>query len=316
MRPIPGSTFTVASSVWVGWGQPSLTDRVMKTALLALGFIFLHALTAMAAIAQVASPTPTPVPSISSENDEPDFIVPARPTVSNPAEFQKPGVLQLEFGVGSNFNAPAFSSVQDFPLALRFAVSRRVLLEFDGDGPLSQSSDGTRTTGDGDTQLGIQVVLQHQREGRPGFSLAYYVKLPTASAPKGLGSGRVDHNFIALLSKNIGKTTVDFNVSYLLDGRTSRSGDASSILGALAASHNITEHWGIQGEISGFARVDEQPGSLLLLAAVTYQVNRRLVLDGGARTGLTHDAPRVGVFAGMTVGLADLYRRHHQSGTK
>ena len=28
--------------------------------------------------------------------DEPDFIVPARPTASNPGEFQRPGVLQLE----------------------------------------------------------------------------------------------------------------------------------------------------------------------------------------------------------------------------
>src|SRR5258707_12828341 len=85
-------------------------------------------------------------------NDEPDFIVPSRPTVSNPAEFQKPGVLQLEFGFNSNFNAPGASSTYDFPLALRFAVSRRLLLEFDGDNPLSQNSAGVRTTGTGDTQ--------------------------------------------------------------------------------------------------------------------------------------------------------------------
>jgi hypothetical protein len=248
--------------------------------------------------------------------DEPDFIVPARPTVSNPAEFQRPGVLQLELGFGSNFKAPGVSSVQDLPLSLRFAVSRRVLVEFDEDSPLSQSSAGIRTTGTGDTQLGIQVVLQHQKERRPGFSLAYYVKLPSASGTNGLGTGRVDHNFIALVSKDIGKTTIDFNGSYLLAGRTSTSGYASSVVAALAASHNITKRLGIQGEISGVARVDEQPGALLLLAAATWQVNRRLVLDGGARTGLTHDAPRVGIFAGLTVGIADFYRRHHQPGTK
>jgi len=246
-------------------------------------------------------------------SDEPDFIVPARPTVSNPAEFQKPGVLQLEFGFNSNFHAPGFSSALDFPLALRFAVSRRLLLEFDGDNPLSQTSDGLRTTGAGDTQLGIQFVVQHEKEARPGFSLAYYLKLPTASSTKGLGTGRVDHDFIALVSKNIGKTTVDFNLSYLLAGRTSTSGHASSAQSALAASRNISRRWGIQGEISGFGRNDQQPGSLFLLAAVTWQVNRRLVLDSGARTGLTHDAPEVGVFAGMTVGIADLYRRHHHN---
>lgn len=243
--------------------------------------------------------------------DEPDFIVPARPTVSNPAEFQRPGVLQLELGVNSNFKAPGFSSAQDLPLALRFAVSRRLLLEFDGDSPLSQNSSGVRTTGAGDTQLGVQLVLQHEKETRPGFSLAYYIKLPTASSAKGLGTGRVDHDFIALLSKSVGKTTIDFNVGYLLAGRTSTNGHASSGQSALAVSRNVTTRWGIQGEISGSGRNDEQPGSLFLLAAVTWQVNHRLVLDGGARTGLTHDAPGVGVFAGMTVGIADLYRRHH-----
>jgi hypothetical protein len=72
----------------------------------------------------------------------PDFIVPARPTVSNPAEFQKPGVLQLEVGYNANFRAPGIHLQQDMPLALRFAVSRRVLLEFDGDSPSSQSEAG------------------------------------------------------------------------------------------------------------------------------------------------------------------------------
>jgi len=246
-------------------------------------------------------------------SDEPDFIVPSRPTVSNPAEFQRPGVLQLEFGFNSNFHAPGLSSAQDFPLALRFAASRRVLLEFDGDNPLLQTNAGVRTTGGGDSQLGIQIVLQHEEEARPGFSLAYYVKLPTASSAKGLGTGRVDHDFIALVSKNIGKTTVDFNFSYLLAGRTSDKGHASSGQAALAASHNLNKRWGIQSEISGFSRNDEQPGSLFLLAAVTYQVNRRLVFDSGARAGLTHDAPGIGVFVGMTVGIANLYHRHHHN---
>lgn len=68
-----------------------------------------------------------------SPPSEPDFIVPSRPTVSNPAEFQKPGVLQLEVGYNANFQAPGVHLQQDMPLALRFAVNRRLLLEFDGD---------------------------------------------------------------------------------------------------------------------------------------------------------------------------------------
>ena len=243
--------------------------------------------------------------------DEPDFIVPARPTVSNPAEFQRPGVLQLEIGYNSNFRAPGIHLQQDMPLALRFAVSRRLLLEFDGDSPSSQSAAGMRTTGAGDSQLGIQVVLQHEKESRPGFSLAYYVKLPTADSVKGLGSGRVDHNFIALVSKKIGGTTLDFNAIYLVSGRTTDNGHASSGQAAVAASHNVTKRMGIQGELSGYSRNDAQPGAMFALSAVSYQINRRVVLDSGLRFGLTHDAPRNGFFAGLTVGVCDLYKHHH-----
>jgi len=52
-----------------------------------------------------------------------------------------------------------------------------------------------------------------------------------------------------------------------------------------------------------------QPRGVFALGALTYKVNRRLRLDGGARFGLTPEAPRVGVFAGMSVGVAELLRR-------
>lgn len=247
--------------------------------------------------------------SVSGE-DEPDFIVPSRPTVSNPAEFQRPGVLQLEFGFNSNFHGPGDSSEEDFPLAVRFAASRRILLELDLDSPLSQEVMGVRTTGAGDTQLGIQAVLQHEKETRPGIAVAYYIKLPSARETKGLGTGRTDHNVVGLISKKIDGTTIDFNAVYLLAGRTTGSGHASSAQGALAASHEATKRWGLQGEISGFSRNDAQPGMMFTLGGATYQVNRRVVLDGGLRAGLTHDAPRVGLFVGMTVGVANFYRHH------
>ena len=44
--------------------------------------------------------------------------MPARPTASNPAEFQRPGVLQLEYGFNGNWRAPGPSSEQDTPLAM------------------------------------------------------------------------------------------------------------------------------------------------------------------------------------------------------
>jgi hypothetical protein len=243
---------------------------------------------------------------------EPPFIVPARPTFSNPAEFQKPGVLQLESGYNANFHASGVSSEEDTPIAIRFAVSARVLVEADIDAVISQTPTGQgRATSFGDCQFGIQTVLFHEHETSPGFALAYYIKAPTASSLNGLGSGKVDHNFIALVSKTFDKTTFDFNAIYLLAGRTSRNGHASSGQGAFAVSEALTKRFGVQGEISGFSRNDEQRGAMMGLGVATYQVSDRLVLDAGVRFGLTHGAPSSGFVAGMTVGIADLYKKKH-----
>jgi hypothetical protein len=277
-------------------------DRSMKTFLATLFALFFFLSSHAVAYAQATPP---------ASDDEQDFVVPARPTFSNPAEFQKPGVLQLEYGYNANFHAPGVSVAQDTPLALRFAANSRFLLELDSDLVISQSlSGGLRATGYGDMQLGVQGVLEHEKESRPGISLAYYIKVPTASASKGLGTGRVDHNFIALVSKKFGQTVVDFNAIYLLAGSSIERGHASSAQGALAFSHNLTRRTGVQGEVSGFSRIDLQPGAVFGLGVVTYQVNRRLVFDGGARFGLTHDAPRAGLVAGLTVGVSDLYRKN------
>ena len=277
-------------------------SKILRNYLILAVFLF----SAIAAHAQTATPSPTP------EDDEPDFIVPARPTVSNPAEFQKPGVLQLEFGYNGNFRSTDFKSQADFPLALRFALNRRILLELDTDSPFTQKDySNFRQTGAGDTQIGIQAVLQPENKTSPGIALAYYVKLPTASAEKNLGTGRVDHNFIGLFSKKIDKTTIDFNAIYLLAGRTSSDGHVSSGQAAFAVTQAITKKFGLQGEVSGFSRNDEQNGAMFALGVATYQISKRVSFDGGVRFGLTKDAPNYGFVTGITVGVANLYKKHH-----
>ena len=96
--------------------------------------------------------------------------------------------------------------------------------------------------------------------------------------------------------------------SCLVSGRTTDNGHAASGQGALAASRNVTRRVEIQGELSGYSRNDAQAGAMLALGAVTYQINRKLVLDSGLRFGLTRDAPCCGLFAGVTLGIGDLYK--------
>jgi hypothetical protein len=239
----------------------------------------------------------------------PDFIVPARPTVSNPAEFHLPRVLQMQYGYSRNLDIPGTRAVQDMPFSLRFAASSRILFEFDLDGYTSQTlDDGMRVSSLGDSQFGIQSVLRHENHSGPGIAVSYFIKAPTASSSKELGTGRVDHSFLFLASRTFGPLTLDFNAVYLLAGRTSDSGHASSGQGAFAVSYDLTRRLGLQGEISGVGRSDTQPGALVALAAVTYQVNKRLVLDAGVRIGVSQSAPSSGFIGGLTWGIGNLYR--------
>ena len=244
------------------------------------------------------------------EINKASFIAPQRPTASNSAEFQRPGVLQLAYGYDSNFRQPGTPSQQLIPMSLRFAISSRVLVEFDNTNFLTQTApDGTRQSGIGSTNLGVQYVIHHQNKTTPGIAASYYIKIPTASSVKGLGTGRVDHIFTGLASKNIGSITVDFNAVCLLAGKQGQSGHASSGQAALAFSRGFTSKFGGTAEISGYSRSDNSPGGILGLVGGSYQVNRRFSLYSGVRFGLTHDTPRIGVLAGVTVGIANLYKK-------
>lgn len=79
-----------------------------------------------------------------SQSEEEEFIKPSRPGVANPAEIQKAGVLQVEYGYDGNFRAAEFRSEQTAPLTLRFAASSRVLLEANLD-TVKSEVDLTRT---------------------------------------------------------------------------------------------------------------------------------------------------------------------------
>ena len=52
------------------------------------------------------------------------------------------------------------------------------------------------------------------------------------------------------------------------------------------------------------------PRGTFALGALTYHLGAAMRLDAGVRAGLTHESPPLGVFAGMTTAVADLYGRH------
>jgi Putative MetA-pathway of phenol degradation len=270
-----------------------------------LRLIFMIALAAVGVCAQSAV-------AGGGNDDDDEYIQPVRPSIANPAEFQKPGVLQLDYGYDGNFRARDFRAQQAAPMTLRFAVSKRLLLSAAIDTVVSETDEmKMRSAGVGDTRLGFQVVAREHTEKSPAVAFAYYVKLPSASQSKGLGTGRIDHSLVVLISQKAGKTDVDFNAAYLNVGREDSSRRASGGQAALSVSRQFENKLGYVAEIGGQSVDDVQPRGLYALGGLTYKVNRRLQLDGGLRFGLNPAAPRVGAFTGLTVGLGNLYRNRH-----
>jgi hypothetical protein len=245
---------------------------------------------------------------IGSGQQKDDFIKPSRPTVADPADIQKVGVLQLEFGLDASFDAEGFRNQQTTPLRLRFAAASRLLFAFQIEAVKSQlDPTGRRMTGVGDTELSLQFVALRQSDNRPTIAFAYYSKTPTGSEKKGLGSGRAAHRVALLVGKHLHGIDLEFNAAYLNVGRKDIDRRADGGLFALALDHKFGDHFGVTGEVAGLSLEYSLPRGLYPLGAVTYQVNRRLRFDAGLRFGVGREAPRVSVVAGFTVGIADLY---------
>ncbi|MGB8507176.1 MAG: transporter [Pyrinomonadaceae bacterium] len=246
----------------------------------------------------------------SSKKEDEDLIKSSRPTIANPAEFQKPGILQIEYGYDGNFRADEFRSQQSAPLTVRFAPVEHLLLDFNIDTVISEKDEmELRETGVGDTRLGVQFLALKDTEQHPALAFAFYVKVPTASSEKNLGTGRTDYRVVALLSKKMGKTDIDFNGAYLNVGREFGDRRASGGQAALSFSREFENNFGIVGEVAGQSEDDGQPRGIFGLGAMTYKVNKRLQFDTGLRFGLNPGAPRVGCFAGFTVGVGSPFKK-------
>ena len=279
-------------------------DAFMKSLLLTLAVIPLWVVTTQAQPAVAPPPTPTPASQESS-------IKPKRPTVSRPAEFLGPGLLQIEYGYDGNFRAKDLRADQAAALTVSFAASDRFQFEFDLDTVASQTDQTlVRQTAVGDARLGIQTNILPDTTKHPSLAFAYFVKLPTGDAAKGLSTGRADHQILVLTSKKVRGTDIDFNVAFLINGRQDQTGFVTGGQFALGFSHDLKRGFGLQGELFGESKDSDQPQGLFTIGALTYKVNPQLSFDVGVRVGLNRDAPRIGFVAGATFGVVNLYRRN------
>jgi len=233
---------------------------------------------------------------------------PNRPTVSNTAHVTQYGVLEVEYGWDRTWPEAGVRDTSTGGM-LKLGMLCDIELHWITTSFLSLVEPaGTHRT-IGDNWFGAQVRFHRQVKVLPSMALAYGVKVPTATTAAGIGSGYVDHALTFGASADAGATTVDFNLTGLLAGRSGGGFDRNQQM-ALAVSHPIWRGLGFAAEAYGDTQLNAANQAFASsLGALTYTVKPRLVLDGGFETGLTAGGPHRHAFFGATYSIANLYRQ-------
>lgn len=255
-------------------------------------------------VAALAQETAANEPSCRSNT----FVsVPSRPTVTSATETTQCGVAELEYGLERQWPGSG-THRDDLAGGLRFGILPNLDFHWSSAAFLHvMDSDGDRT-GFGDTWLGVKYRVLNQTRLRPSLSFFYQAKVPSASVVEGLGSGRVDHSFSFLASKELHRIHFDFNVIQLLAGKETGSGFDHDTGFALSSAFPLNKRLGLVTEGYGYTSLNASvPSFAAVMGALTYAVTPRFVLDAGVDFGATHDAPHKRVWVGVTYAMANLY---------
>src|SRR3954462_1274153 len=177
--------------------------------------------------------------SLSGRNDI--EAVANRPSASNPAHTTKIGVLEVEYGTELAI------SHKDLNTLTKFGLTKDLELRFANNPTIADSAAGI--SGVGDVEIGFKYRFLHQSKKLPALAFGYAINVPTATGS--LGSEGIDHNFLALASKDFGKHHFDLNSGISLLGGSGGNGFDAVWVNALSWSHPLKGKWGIGGELSG-----------------------------------------------------------------
>ncbi len=221
---------------------------------------------------------------------------PYRPTVSNPAALPAPGYLEFEFGA-LNARGGEARRRNSLPVLAKYAFTENFGLLLGGEPRVALAGhDGEKLRGAGDTTL--QLKFRHELDKDSALGLEAGIKADTAKT--GIGSGKTDYLLNGIYSREIGDYALDANLGYTRLGVADTGESRNGYSWAASLGRPINDTWGAALELSGVARSGTRPSSQVL-AALTYNVSRQVVLDGGMAFGLSDNAPNLALFFGMTV---------------
>ena len=235
--------------------------------------------------------------------DDAPTVTPYRPSVSAPAQLSAPGWLEVEVGLQrSRADDPQRRDTLPYSLKLAFTPEWGIRLQ--GDAIVRErAADGSSLRGPGDTA----VVLKRRFAVDDASAFGVEAGVKFATARSGLGSGHTDAGLTGIYSSDFApKWHVDVNLSATHLGGVDAGESAWQKAWAVAVSRNLTDQWGVVGELSGTQRSGAGRTSQALFAA-SYSVLPGLTVDAGVSKGLTAASGGWSVFTGLTFLAARLF---------
>ena len=238
--------------------------------------------------------------------ERPD-AVPYRPTVSTPATLSAPGWLEGEFGgllIRDRHADDGIDRRISVPYTLKYAFTDDWGVRLGGETFAHvRNQDGTTDSGFGDTTLVLKRRFAIDQASAFGLELG--AAFATAKPVLQVGSGKTDWSVNGIYSVDLGAWHADVNLIDTRLGARVAGQSRSQALGAFAVSRPVSDRWTAEAEMSA-TRQHGVSSTAQVLAAMSLELRRDLVVDFGAAHGLNRASPTWQAFAGVTVVLGRL----------
>jgi hypothetical protein len=231
-----------------------------------------------------------------------------RPTLTDTASLTAPGWLETEWGLQRDLRGDlAFST----PLVLKLTMAnKRLEYRLGTDAYVwVRDGEGGSIDGFGDMYLAAQYLLTRQSGGMWDTAARLTLKAPTASARRGIGSGRLDYGLLIAASRDLTPALhTDLNLAYTTAGRQGAAGtDALVFVSASLTMPIPHSRWQYSNEIAWQTAAQGSGRQVTTMHGVSYAVRPWDVWDVAINFGLTSAAPRYQVLFDRTFFLGRLF---------
>ena len=233
-------------------------------------------------------------------NDVPEAN-PARPTVATPATLTPVGYLQFENGVLYAEDSQEFSSRFGINQVTKLTVHPRVEFLVQSEPWVRSGLGADKQVDPGDVLAGFQAVVMQGHGSRPTVALSY-LRHVYAGAATDIDIGTPEHSLLLLISNDLAGFHFDVNGIFNeqtgneLTGKPVRRGQFGQ---TISISHPLKK-FTIAGELWHFTQPFLKGNAVGNLWAISYPVQKNLVIDAGFNRGLTRTSTQWEVFSGFT----------------